>query len=1174
VRLGEPAGSGLLVRLATAQRWLLGGEPFRGVVEVTDEQGAPVNTGRAALELEVEGRRVDARGALDERGRWDFALAVPPTVREAAPALLSVRAAAADGRGGWSELVLPAAAAPARLSVESTGPGLVAGVDNKLVLAARRPDGQALRTVLDITFNDLGARLPTDSEGRAALTVAPTAGPNALVVRARVDQQTVELRRRLPALPAPGALWLQVEPERAAPGESVVVRVQSPDGAAAGPCYLDLVAGGQTVATPSVNLARGRGQLVLRLPEQASGRLALRATMPQPGGHARRGAAWLTVEALGALKVGLARSPDRPRALRVTAADVGGAPTAARVLVAAVPHRVGAQPELDPPRPAPQLADPLPSSFGVATSSFAAAHERALATQRRFFRHSPLWGGVLGGLLLAVALLWVLPTFTDPLEYVARAERRRWGRVPHVHRRGLWAGYGTVAAALLLAVMVAGGMGVMGRQAKQLADAAREPAGDWLPALGPWPAWPAGLLREGVATALPDEPAPIGIGAARVELLATGSDGEVTWTPPGGGPWRLCALGLSTAGAAGESELHVGTTPRLSVSVPAPSALRVGDRLNLPVAVANPLDVPLTVAVRSATSDGLRLETPPERKVVLSGRGVTRLDLGLTAVAWGGARLSVIAESPDASSEAETSIDVLPAAPRAVRGEVGRAGGTLERDFTVPVAGPPGLLTVHVTADPLHPYDAALARVVEDPACSADEAVAQAAAAALRCRLAGREVARQRGLDQAAARAWQRVLTLAAPGKSGRFEGEFARAADGVPDRLLTARALEALRALAGVAPVDAEPAPRIARWLSIRRVPGTGFWPPEQALPGIDQPDAALRVSALALATIVGVPGRTEVVERGTRLLVARLAETRDACTLALGAQALLAADQRDPAREVLARLARLADARDELVTWYSGDSPTVSGATGLGAALETTALAVSALHAGGGDAKLVQGGARWLARQVRPDGAWGGPRLTTTVVHALTTVEPTGPAVRGRVKIELDGKLLGQAALGDGAGGTRLTAEPGPGRHRLRISYAGRGRPAFRWELAAEPPAETAVDGGLSASVSVDRAHVAAHSREPLTVTLRVRHTGRQPLPAVAVRLPLPPGFASAPDSPGEWVSLGTLAPGAQREVRWRLLAQVNAAQVNPPELVIRAGLNPGRDQRLALPRLTVGG
>ncbi|MBI5832213.1 MAG: DUF11 domain-containing protein [Armatimonadetes bacterium] len=1167
-------GEALTCRVETAERYVVAGQMVRGAVLASTSGGTPSAGASVAIDLRVGDAVASASGQLDDAGRWDFSLPAPG-FSQPGLALLDARVTSVDAEQGWAEARLAAAPRAVVLALDAGVTGLVAGLDNPLAFTAQRPDGSPVLANIDAWFNDQHASLWTDSQGRATLSVQPRVGANRLQLRAETEGRRYDQEFALTA--ADGRAALAVQTAAVGDSRSVYVTVRATE-SMTGPAYLDLLADGRSISARSLSLTRGSGGLVMEVPRGVAGRLLLRAYAPGTRSGWRTGFARVDVPSQSDLRISVARRDADDSSVSVRCEDGEGRPKPAQLLLFASPKGVAAMVASTGVSRPPAWREPMaPDAPLAAANSYHEAQARALGRQTAYFKRAPWVATGVGALVLLIALLWLVQTYRDPYEYVPHAERHRWGRVPQVHRRGAWAGYGLLAIALLVAGAVAGGLRLAGNQARGLAESAVAPAPNWYPRLDPPP--PLDTVDAAAST---ERWLPSGVGPG--SLLNIDSSGQSLWRwPAHSGLWQVRAEALAADGQAAITESLLPAPARLAVSVDMPDQVCQGDRLSVPVTIANPLDLAVPAVLTASAENGLDLASAPTQRVLLPRGGRLRLNVPVVAVEAGRAKLRVRAQSADLTAEQDCAVDVVPSGPRVQRCRTGTLDDRQTVTLDVPAAAAGRRLDLQVWADPRAPLDQALSRAVRRPAFTADEAAAQAEAAALRLSLARgggatSDAQRDRLLPDAQ-RAAQRLLTFEAHDGKGLATGGFAPSAGLPPSKLLTARVLVALREVGNYTDVDPALLLRTRHWLGSKQQTGSGLWLAEGPALGLDQPDSGLRTAALVITSLAGLEGtQAERVAAAASQLTERVAGAGDAYTLVAAAQALQALDRAEAARPILGKLVNLRDDRPEGASWYPGPQPVATGATGRGAAVETTALVVQALTAARMAPAVARSGADWLRHRQQPDGTWGSVRATVAAVRALVAVDPAPGAARGAVTVTLAGAKVGGGSLDPDSGANSVVtlASPAPGAQPLVISFSGRGRPAWSYRLAYNPVAPEPQPSGFGVSASWSANRVAPGGE--VTATLRVRNTGNQAVPAVTAMLPIPAGFAPAQalasrDGDAVRLAIGTLAPNQVAEVSVRLRARADAAEITPPPVVVEATYDPSTTQTVMLPKMTIG-
>ncbi len=1155
----QPAlDDGLAIEIEPDRPYVSAGARFGATVTVRGRDGLPVESARCRAKLWLQGRVSVASGWTDAGGVWEVSLPAPAGDAARAWAELAVEAEQA-GEVGTERLRLPAARAPLRLAAEPVGGRFVPGIENLLLVTAEYPDGTAYDGPARVTVEQASQSSRHEIElrgGEALVRWTPVTAPASARIEATLDGRRLSRTMALPAAPADEGLLILPARRRVSPGDAVRVELRAPRAVQA--AYLDLVADGRIVSTSSLSLTGRRGSVVLQIPAAPARTLSLRAYAARYDRGWRTARFEFIVAPRGGLRLTAALDPEAPDSLLVTARDLDDQPVRAEVAVALLP--AGARTPLlgeAPPTPA--------GRFTLSVNSTRLAHERALSAQRRFFARAPLFSSLAGGLLVLCALLWCRQRLSDPFEQVYRAERRAWGELPAVHRRGTWAGYGVLAGGLALAVALAGGVALAGRQARALAALATAPA----PVYEPYPAPPAGrqaeLLQAGLRLASP--PAAGGGSPAATFVAATDEKGIARIELPGDGRrYQVVARALDAAGAAGEAATSIVAPARLSAELRAPAALRVGDQLHLPLEVDNPTDAPQALRIDSVATDGLELATAPTQRVVAPPRRRSRFAIPVRAAEPGRGSLSAEITGREVELSQRASIDITPRAPRLSEARSLLAGGHDELDFELPAGAVAPRLTVEIDPEPLHLADRALAGVAERPVFGLLEAAAALEAASLRVRIP-RDAGRDAPPLEPVATAYQRLL-----GYQARAAGGFSEQPGGAPSKLATARALAALVSASRVYPVDERLLARTANWLAARHHAHNGTWLPD--LPAGDEAaDEVLRATAQATIALAAADREQPALETARTHLTEALPAAGDVYALALGLVALRAAGaEPEELREPLDRLAAFAQPREAGVSWLTA-AATPTGATGRGAALETTALAVRALAAGRErrHREAAQAGADWLLAQQSTDGTWGAAATTVAVVRALSALGDPPASARGLLLVELDGQRLGRATISSGDQPLELVAAPEPGSHRLAVRFIGRGRAYVRAAWSHSRSVAEPNQSGLSAAVAFSAKSVPPNGR--LTATLTVRNTGDRAVPAVAARFPVPAGFEPVKGGASLLeLAVGDLAPGQARAVQVTLRANATAAGIAPAPATVYATYNPARRAEVAVPPVAI--
>lgn len=1141
-------------------RHAVSGESIDGLVTVrrSDE---PVAGAAVKAVLTVGDRTVTTVGYTDARGRWPYRLAVP-AVRTTSIGWLRLVADDGNGRRGAGDWPVAVAREPVLLSIQPAAGSPVVGLASRVVVTATRPDGSPLPSRLSVRskLDGEAATVATDADGHAVLRYRPTARVNHLSISTAVDGRTV--RSSLTLAAQPSSQGLAVEPEstvvRAGEGLRVSLRAAAPLTVA----YVDLVGLGQTLATRSLTPAGAEGSLVFPIPDQVSGEAALRAYARGTDGSWRYGWAALRIEPASQLLVDLTSDPQQAGQLRIRAQLEGDQPPPAAVAVAFVRQWPDTPETATAPRPAP------PRGWTLAANSVRLERAQALLTQQRFFRRSPVFGGVIAGLVLFCVALFVIQIQTDPFEVITARERACWGRTPAVHRRGPWAGLGMMVTGLLSAVVVTGGVLLAGHQARELAAVNERPEAGWQPSTAPV-VEAARLVASAPSAAAARSRcrAPIQVGAiVDVSLEA----GEAGCAIPAGGPWRAVAWGAGPEQpqpvVSGPLALNDG--PHVEWSPP--TELRVGDTIAVPVALVNPTPDPCAIVVNYFTSGGLELTSAPTARTVLPALGTLPLTVPLRAAEPGLATVAIEVHGAEVP-RAERQVRIVPVAERLVLAEEGAIDGRVVIQPGVPEEGQAALLEVEIDDRPAAAWDEVLAAVMARPALDGYDALVAAEAARLRLVLtAGERSDRQMAALAGLQRAWQALLRYEVVA-AGRPTGAFAAQPGGSPDAVLSAGVAVFLSSIEALAAGEPSALGRVRGWLARHGdslAERLAIEPAGGRIPGL-----------LGPALLAWAEGDSTAAERLTTLATAAAA-ARDPYALAHLARAAQRLSDPRLRERILELLVALRERRDTGGPWYSGARPTLTGETGIAAAVETTALSVTALSTSESEScrSAAQEGASYLVSRRLPDGSWGAPEATVRAIEALAAISAPGRTARGSVVVELDGRELARGELdGEHRRVTVLRSVATRPPPRVVVRFAGKGQPYYRLRLAYSRSRRPAEPGILSATMRLAGTVTAPDGK--IDGVLRVRHSGETTLRSVEAALALPPGFTVRGD--GWTVNQGTayrvagpIRPASATDFPFILQATAEAATVTPPPAQVYARRNPELRAVAELPRLTIAG
>jgi hypothetical protein len=567
---------------------------------------------------------------------------------------------------------------------------------------------------------------------------------------------------------------------------------------------------------------------------------------------------------------------------------------------------------------------------------------------------------------------------------------------------------------------------------------------------------------------------------------------------------------LAAAASSFENRVPFYVEPKL------PAALSTGDRLRLPVAVANDtkgrLEAETTIAFKLGM---LRLAGDPQRKLPLDAGSRGRVLYDLVAKEGRGAEELVLTARAPGGFE-DTVTRRIEIAPRGYPVHVARAG-VLEKVDATALILPPQMIRQSL-AGTLKLYPSTLA--------SLTDGLESMLAAPHGC------------FEQASSTTYPNVLILTYLEESGdvvppavarrarEYLGQGYRLLTGYEcenrgfewfgndpgHEGLTAYGLMEFSDMARVHQVDADMLERTRDWILARRDGEGGFEFNRRSLHSwVAKPeivDAYVTWSLTEADRETDLKAELDSLERRAR-------KSDDPYVVALTALALANRD-RPGAKPLLARLARMQGEDGSLV----GKSTSIVASRGKNLAVETTALAALAFLR---DAKHLAHGemaVRWLLEQRRRGGRFGATQATILALRALVAhgrhARQTSSA--HDLTVFVNGKPVANRHVAEGEKGVilfeREVLDPlVPGRNEIEVRTTG--EETLPWALSLTyhtlvPPSDPTCAVGIT--TALDAKEVGEGETVGMTVTIDNREDGAVPM--TLARIGLPAGLVPRPD------------------------------------------------------------
>jgi uncharacterized protein YfaS (alpha-2-macroglobulin family) len=356
---------------------------------------------------------------------------------------------------------------------------------------------------------------------------------------------------------------------------------------------------------------------------------------------------------------------------------------------------------------------------------------------------------------------------------------------------------------------------------------------------------------------------------------------------------------------------------------------------------------------------------------------------------------------------------------------------------------------------------------------------------------------------------YQRLLTFEVSG--GGFDW-YGRAPANV---VLTAYGLMEFEDMARVHDVDPALIKRTRAWLLARRA-RDGSWRGEDHFRGSTYGTTAY----VAWAVFRDADAHKEADATLSYLMSVKPEEIRDPYTLALACNALLTLDPRGKSAEPYLKRLESLKKGDGKLAWYAQgpDTQTLFYGGGPSANVETTALAVLALTAGGRSPELTRAALSWLVTQKDPRGTWHSTQATVLALKALLAGSGTGAGsdrerlLRITISDRLTRELKVSADQAEVVQQIDLTSYLRTGVQTLRLAEPSGTESVYQVTFRYHVPKATGPKGDLAVVMAYDRTEVAVG--EAIKAKATVSNRGAKTVSMVMLELPVPAGFVLVGD------------------------------------------------------------
>ena len=584
--------------------------------------------------------------------------------------------------------------------------------------------------------------------------------------------------------------------------------------------------------------------------------------------------------------------------------------------------------------------------------------------------------------------------------------------------------------------------------------------------------------------------------------------------------WRLAMSAVSARGELGAATKGIRVFQDFFVDVDFPVALTQHDVVSVPITVYNYLDREQTVRLDVQKESWFELLDEASKTLEVPPKRPTSVYFRLEAKTPGRHALTVKAHGTELADAVRRKVIVEPDGKAVVQTINGRLSENLSRELAIPAAAIDGANDLIVKI-----YPGSFSQVVEglDSIFRMPYGCFEQTSSATYPNVLVLDYMRTTSqlkpeLEMKARNfinlGCQRLLSYEV--KGGGFEWFGHEPADTV----LTAYGLMEFSDMAKVHDVDPAVIERTRRWL-FGQQRNDGSWEPTQG--GIAEgainafQGAALRTTAYVAWAIAEAGGADPRLDRALDYIARHSGDTEDAYTLALCANALVAAE-RPEATKPLGGLNAMKVVEDKLVHWTSkGQGATFSRGNVLD--IETTALAAYALIKARHTDKAHQALA-WLIEQKDPNGTWHSTQATVHAMRALLAGAGPSGEVEGDVHVTVaaNGTLAKELTITPRTSDVfrliSLRHAVRKGTNTVALETAGKGNLAYQivaTHYLPWPEQRPAAPKELSIDVAYDTTTLKTNDLLTCRVTLRYNRPGSANM--TIVDLGVPPGFEVLP-------------------------------------------------------------
>lgn len=627
--------------------------------------------------------------------------------------------------------------------------------------------------------------------------------------------------------------------------------------------------------------------------------------------------------------------------------------------------------------------------------------------------------------------------------------------------------------------------------------------------------------------------------------------------------FRAVAEGFSKGGLPGHTEALLASTLPISLDAALPQEVSFGDKISLPVSIANETDAPLEVSVSATFGAAFLLKEDPAKGTIrIKAKEKKSLFYSLEVVGRSGeGEITLKASALGLKDELSRKIRVVPLGFPVEHSFSGtlESSATHELDITGALDG-----TVSASAvlypSPLASLDKGLEGMLREPSGCFEQASSSNYPNVMVMSYLEESgvtdpliIEKAKGLLE---RGYQKLTGYETKTKGYEWFG----AAPG--HEALTAYGLMQFSDMKKTSgQVDTQMLSRTAEWLFSRRDEKGGFLRNEKALDSFGR--ASIETTNSYIIWALTEAGYQTRLAKELSLQKDQGLSTSDPYLLALSANTMLnAAPKSEETRAIAKRLAALQSKEGSFVG--AKESITMSGGESL--TIETTSLALLALIKASPQNQYqsqIRSAASWLQSHRSGFGSWGNTQATILSLKGLAAYQAYSKQTiaSGILRLFLNGEEVGKISYEKGHRGALeflgLEKKLKPGKNTIELRLQSEASLPYSIALSyrvKEPPSSKKAPVKLSTSLPKSQVKLG----EGVTLTARIENVSKAGLPMVIARVGLPGGLVFQTWQLKELVEKGlvdfyetrerevvlywrSLAPSSVRTVELALLARI---------------------------------